>query len=87
MQRDADTIDVRPEETLDTSMETLTVADSGYKVVFLAFDDKAHLREVRVLSQRTDGFLVDGLVGGESVISKGPPDLKDGDTIKIKGQS
>jgi hypothetical protein len=27
------------------------------------------------------------LVGGESVISKGPQDLKDGDTIKIKGQS
>jgi hypothetical protein len=26
-------------------------------------------------------------VGGESVITKGPPDLKDGDTIKIKGQS
>jgi hypothetical protein len=26
-------------------------------------------------------------VGGESVISKGPPELRDGDTIKIKGQS
>jgi hypothetical protein len=45
------------------------------------------MREVRVLSQRSDGVLVDGLVGSESVISKGPPDLKDGDTIKIKGQS
>ncbi len=59
----------------------------GKKVVFLAFDGKARMREVHVLSQRSDGFLVDGLVGGESVISKGPPDLKDGDTIKIKGQS
>ncbi len=58
----------------------------GKKVVFLAFDGKARMREVHVLSQRTDGFLVDGLVGGESVISKGPQDLKDGDTIKIKGQ-
>ena len=57
----------------------------GKKVVFLAFNGKAHMREVHVLSQRTDGFLVDGLVGGESVISQGPPDLKDGDTIKIKG--
>jgi HlyD family secretion protein len=57
----------------------------GKKVVFLAFDGKAHLREVHVLSQRTDGFLVDGLVGGESVITKAPPDLKDGDTIKVKG--
>jgi hypothetical protein len=30
---------------------------------------------------------VDGLVGGESVISTPPQDLKDGDSIKIKGQS
>src|ERR1022692_2260316 len=59
----------------------------GKKVVFLAFDGKARMREIHVLSERTDGFLVDGLVGGESVISKGPQDLKDGDTIKTKGQS
>src|SRR5271165_2192742 len=59
----------------------------GKKVVFLAYDGKARMREVHVLSQRTDGFLVDGLVGGESVISKGPAELKDGDSIKIKGQS
>ena len=59
----------------------------GKKVVFLAFDGKARLREVHVLSQRSDGFLVDRLVGGESVITKAPQDLKDGDTIKIKGQS
>jgi HlyD family secretion protein len=58
----------------------------GKKVVFLAFEGKARMREVHVLSQRTDGFLVDGLVGGESVISKGPQDLKDGDSIKIKSQ-
>jgi hypothetical protein len=30
---------------------------------------------------------VDGLVGGEDVITAGPADLKDGDKIKIKGQS
>jgi len=59
----------------------------GKKVVFLAFDGKARMREVHIMSQRTDGFLVDGLVGGESVISAGPQDLKDGDTIKIKGHS
>jgi HlyD family secretion protein len=57
----------------------------GKKIVMLAFDGKAHMREVHVLSQRSDGFLVDGLVGGESVITKAPQDLKDGDTIKVKG--
>jgi HlyD family secretion protein len=57
----------------------------GKKIVLLAFDGKAKMREVHILSQRTDGFLVDGLVGGESVITKGPQELKDGDTIKVKG--
>ena len=59
----------------------------GKKVVFLVFQGKAHLREVHVLSQRADGVIVDGLVGGESVISDGPQDLKDGEKITIKGQS
>jgi HlyD family secretion protein len=58
----------------------------GKKIVFVAFEGKARMREVHVLSQRTDGFLVSGLVGGESVVSKGPQELKDGDAIKIKGQ-
>lgn len=57
----------------------------GKQIVLLAFDGEAHAREVHILSQRTDGFLVDGLVGGESVITKGPQELKDGDTIKVKG--
>jgi hypothetical protein len=45
------------------------------------------MKQVHILSQRSDGFLVEGLVGGESVITKGPQELKDGDSIKIKGQS
>jgi HlyD family secretion protein len=57
----------------------------GKKIIFLAFNGKARMREVHVLSQRSDGFLVDGLVGGESVITKGPQDLKDGDSVKVKG--
>jgi hypothetical protein len=59
----------------------------GKKIVFLAYNEKAVAREVHVLSQRSDGALVDGLVGGESVITTAPATLKDGDKIKIKGQS
>jgi HlyD family secretion protein len=59
----------------------------GKKVVFIAFDGKAVRRPVEVLSQRSGGFLVRGLVGGENVITTAPPSLKDGDKIKIKGQS
>jgi HlyD family secretion protein len=60
---------------------------SGTKFVFIAFKDRAMRREVRVLSQRSGGYLVDGLVGGENVITTAPPDLQDGQKIHIKGQS
>jgi len=67
---------------------TTAVRDhDGKKVVFLAFNGKALMREVKVISSRSGGLLVDGLNGGESVITTGPQDLKDGEKIKIKGQS
>jgi HlyD family secretion protein len=59
----------------------------GKKVVFVAFDGKALQREVRVKAQRSGGVLVEGLNGGEDVITTAPQTLKDGDKIKIKGQS
>jgi HlyD family secretion protein len=59
----------------------------GKKIVLLAFNGKAVAREVHITSQRSDGALVDGLVGGENVIINAPATLKDGDRIKIKGQS
>ncbi len=59
----------------------------GKKIVLIAYNSKAVAREVRITSQRSDGALVDGLVGGETVITTAPATLKDGDKIKIKGQS
>jgi hypothetical protein len=59
----------------------------GKKFVFLAFDGKAISREVKVQAQRSGGVLVQGLNGGEDVITSAPRDLKDGEKIKIKGQS
>ena len=59
----------------------------GRKVVFIIFKDKALMREVHILSQRSGGYLVDGLVGGEDVVTTAPQNLKDGQKIKIKGQS
>lgn len=60
---------------------------NGKKIVLVAFNGKAVAREIHVTSQRADGALVDGLVGGENVITTAPTTLKDGDKIKIKGQS
>jgi HlyD family secretion protein len=67
---------------------TTAVKDhDGKKVVFIAYDGKTVMRPVQILSQRSGGLLVQGLVGGESVITSGPENLKDGEKIKIKGQS
>jgi len=59
----------------------------GKKIVYIAYSGKAVAREVHITSQRADGALVGGLVGGENVITSAPATLKDGDKIKIKGQS
>src|ERR1700693_4781060 len=59
----------------------------GTKFVLLAFNGKALRRVVHVQGQRSGGYLVDSLVGGESVITGGPADLQDGQRIRIKGQS
>jgi len=59
----------------------------GRKVVFLAFNGRVLRREVQIVSQRSGGFMVRGLLGGENVITAAPANVKDGDKIKIKGQS
>lgn len=59
----------------------------GKKVVFLVLNGKAVMKQVKILSQRSDGYLVDGPINGEQVISAGPENLKDGQSVKIKGQS
>jgi HlyD family secretion protein len=59
----------------------------GKKVVFIAFNGKALMREVHVISSRSGGYLVDGLVGGEDVITGPGENLKDGARIQIKGQT
>jgi len=59
----------------------------GKKIVYIAYNGRAVAREIHVVSQRADGAMVDGLVGGENVITTAPATLKDGDKIKIKGQS
>jgi HlyD family secretion protein len=59
----------------------------GGKFVFIVFNGKTLRRDVHILGPRSGGYLVDGLAGGESVITSAPPDLKDGEKIRIKGQS
>jgi len=59
----------------------------GTKFVFIVLNGRTLHRDVHVLGPRSGGFLVDSLVGGESVVTAAPADLKDGQKIRIKGQS
>ena len=59
----------------------------GSKFVFIEFKGKALRRNVRVQGQRSGGYLVDSLVGGENVITTAPANLEDGQKVRIKGQS
>lgn len=59
----------------------------GKKVVFIVYNGKALMREVQVLATRSKGYLVGGLTGGEDVVTSGPPNLKDGNKIRVKGRS
>ena len=64
---------------------TSAVHDNGGKrIVMIAFNGRAVARDVKVLSQRSEGYVVDGLNGGEDVIVNAPADLKDGDRVKVK---
>jgi HlyD family secretion protein len=77
-----------PAQTAGAYVPTAAIRDAdGQKYVLLAFNDKAMRRDVKIISQRSGGALVSGLNGGETVITTAPENLKDGDKIKIKGQS
>jgi len=84
----ADEQNKAPTQTAGAYVPTAALRDSdGSKFVLIAFEGKALKRAVKILSQRSGGALVSGLNGGESVITVAPEGLKDGDKIKIKGQS
>jgi RND family efflux transporter MFP subunit len=76
------------QQALGAFVPSAAIRDAdGNKYVFIAFQGKAMKKDVKILSQRSAGALVSGLNGGESVITTAPEGLKNGDKIKIKGQS
>jgi HlyD family secretion protein len=71
--------------TTGVIVPTNAVRDSnGKKTVLIAFNGRAVAREIKVLSQRSNGYMVDGLTGGEDIIVNAPSELKEGDRIRIK---
>ena len=62
--------------------------DASEDVVYVVSDGKAQRRPVTLGGQRGDERLVQsGVAAGESVIVDAPATLKDGDTVKTKGEA
>ena len=61
--------------------------DGEQDIVFVVKDDKAERRAVKVdVAEGEKVRLASGVSAGESVVVEGPPELKDGDSVKVKSQ-
>jgi RND family efflux transporter MFP subunit len=59
--------------------------ENGSKIVFLVKDNKLERRAVKTGNTRgSDIEIFAGLIPGDMVVTKGPPDLRDGETIQLK---
>src|SRR3984957_10141832 len=59
--------------------------ENGSKIVFLVKDNKLERRAVKTGNTRgSDVEIFAGLIPGDLVVTKGPPDLRDGETIQLK---
>jgi HlyD family secretion protein len=58
----------------------------GKKFVFLVTGSSVARRDISVIGPRSGGFSVDGIKEGDTVVTTAPATLKDGNSIKIKGQ-
>ena len=59
--------------------------DSGKKIVFLVKDDRVERRAVTLGGNRgPDSEIIAGLTVGDTVVVKGPPDLRDGKVVEVK---
>jgi HlyD family secretion protein len=59
--------------------------DNGKKIVFLVKDDRLERRAVTLGANRgADTEVMAGLAAGDTVVVKGPPDLRDGQVVEVK---
>jgi HlyD family secretion protein len=59
--------------------------DNGQKIVFLVKDNRAERRAVSLGNTRGgEAEIIGGLTAGDTVIVKGPPDIRDGQSVAIR---
>jgi len=60
--------------------------DGAKKYVFVVTGSRIDRKDVSVVGPRSGGFAVEGVKEGDTVVTTAPATLKDGNSIKIKGQ-
>jgi hypothetical protein len=61
-------------------------SDGAKKYVFVVTGNHVDRREVSVAGPRSGGFAVEGVKEGDILVTTAPATLKDGNSVKIKGQ-
>ena len=65
--------------------ESAVREDGGKKIVFLVKESRAERRAVTVGNTRGgDAEIIGGLTAGDTVIVKGPPDMRDGQSVAVR---
>jgi len=65
--------------------ESAVREDGGKKIVFLVKGNHAERRAVTVGNARgANAEIIAGLAPGDSVIVKGPPDIRDGQSVEVR---
>jgi HlyD family secretion protein len=61
-------------------------SDGAKKYVFVVTGNRVDRRDVAVVGPRSGGFAVEGVKEGDILVTTAPATLKDGNSVKIKGQ-
>jgi multidrug efflux pump subunit AcrA (membrane-fusion protein) len=65
--------------------ESAVREDNGQKIVFLVKDNHAERRAVTLGSARGgQAEIIGGLAPGDTVIVKGPPDIRDAQSVEVR---
>ena len=62
------------------------ISRNGNRIVLVVSGDRVQERQVHLIGKKTNGYLVEGISGGETVVIDPPAGLKNGDRIKAKAR-
>lgn len=86
LEKEAPRVEGAPPPRVVTAPADAVASRDGKTVVFEVVEGKARSRAVTVGGERQGRVVIrEGLAGGESLVSRPPEGLKDGDAVRVKG--